>query len=131
MNEIKDNQKELIEFRDNQNQGKLGDFIALKGFFLKVVDGPLVSVEPGAKVKLFKDTALQLLFQQMVYPANLPKKSEFEALKIFKFVNSEGIHESIAQGEIVILKGKEALDLMLNRIVKPVNETDFNPWAED
>lgn len=94
--------------------GSSGDddsYVVIESFFLKVVDGPPITVSPGCKVRLKFETARFLFSDGKILPAGIPETGVYEVRKCFTIVNG-GRWTLVEKGDTIKLSQGEAICLL-------------------
>ena len=101
----------------------LGDpgrvFKVIRGFFMKVRNGPTILVEPGTLVELSKESYEMLFSIGKVSPLEIPSK--FKVVVPFRCVINS-LYSYLRAGDIVELEQEEALKYWRQGFVKPIEE---------
>lgn len=93
----------------------------IRGFFLRVVDGPLVSVSPGDTVRLSYNTAGPLFIEGRILPLSLPEAGRYAAIKNFVHIN-ERLWVLVEKGDMFKLSLDEALPLLREFKIRLIDE---------
>lgn len=121
-------EKQIIEEMGAQPSDEL--FVACNGFFIRTsIDSPLTSVQPGMLVKLTFGTAIALFLSGKVEPESIPEEGEYRALRNFSYESNNKIF-SIENGDKLRLNKGEAINLLRERKVEPINDGIFFPWKK-
>ncbi len=105
MEEVKD--KIIKEYAVSLGESPSGGvFRVLRGFYMKVVNGPNVEIKPRQLCELGKESATALFCIGKVEPMHIP--SEFKVMKNFR-MTVDGLYVSLRPGDIVELDREEAL----------------------
>jgi hypothetical protein len=126
------NQVEAAPVVEEQPREIVPDFIELgdgtaeglyrveRSFFMKVRNGPGVSVPAGSIVILSQRTALEFFFANKIIPIGIEDGQDYEAIRDFRHTTAEGRYEDIEKGMQVRLTKDEALNLLKTGQVKPL-----------
>ncbi|MEF9426964.1 MAG: hypothetical protein L0956_07260 [Candidatus Mariimomonas ferrooxydans] len=106
----------------------LKEFMAIKNFqMMTTPHGPPEVIQKGMLVWLNRDTALDLLHTESIFPLGIPEESEYKVIGKFVYLK-DGKNVPAEINEIMRLDRFEALPLMLSKKVKPINKNSFYPW---
>jgi len=105
---------EIAEFGIAYESSKT--FFCEKSFMLRTINGPLIEVRPGQKVRLGDRLGPELFYANKVVPLLIGEL--FEVVVTFQIVNKSGEFENVNQGDVVKLERSEAIKLLKEGKVK-------------
>jgi hypothetical protein len=95
-----------------------------KDFFLKVRQGPGVSIPEGSIVRLSPRMAQELFHAGRIKPVGMSDGQLYELTKVHRIVNTTGEYENLQIGTRVTLTVNEALELLRQGKVKAIFEDE-------
>ena len=96
-----------------------GIFRVVRGFYLKVVNGPLIEIKPGQQIELSKETYETLFPIGKIEPINIPE--QFKVIKSFRTV-IDGRYVDLCPGDIVEFDKPEGLSYWQKGFILPITE---------
>ena len=92
------------------------EYFCEKPFMLRTLNGPLIEVRPGQKVRLGDRLGPELFYANKVVPLLIGEL--FEVVIPFQVVGAGGEYESVNQGDIIKLDRLEAIKILREGKVK-------------
>lgn len=102
------------------SKGSDGLYKVQKSFFLKLREGPGVSIPVGKIVRLSRETAWQTFNTGQVIPLGIDGERKYEAIQRFIYTDPEGLYQEIRPGMKLELCEAEAMHHLMRGHVKPL-----------
>jgi len=123
----------LTEFRDPEELARGGKiktqrFRTTDSFFMKVKNGPLIGVQPGTIIDLWRPESISdLFYSKKIIPIlpPVPPVSVYRVISSFVTI-LDGEYLTVHRGQELRLNQEEALELLRLRRVLPLDENVFH-----